>query len=106
MSNVRRSSIIPNAEFPSMCSHCRAKFTRYIDKLTNKISNSHAQNRQVSQPYSDALPSPSSPTRPGSSILIGSRSEGSLTAENHAPLWTGKELINRRMSFAQYLGAD
>jgi hypothetical protein len=68
------------------------------------MSNSPAQKparHQVS--LSDALPSPSSPTRPGSPILIGPHSEGSLTAENDAPLWAGEELTKRRTSFAQHI---
>jgi hypothetical protein len=43
-----------------------------------------------------ALRTPSSLTRPGSSILIDYRSEGSLMAENHACGRTGKELTSRR----------
>ena len=81
----------------------QATSTSYIDKVTNKISNSPAQKRaryQVSLP--DALPPPLSP-RPGSPILIGSPSEGLATAENDVPLWTGEELTNRRASFVQYL---
>ena len=76
----------------------------YIDKVTNNISSSPAQKRaryQVSLP--DAISPSSSPTRPRSPILIGSRSEGLPTAENDAPLWTGEELTNRRTCFAQHL---
>ena len=72
----------------------------YIYKVTNKISTRPAQapsRRQVT------LPPPSSPTRPGSPILIRSRSEGLPTAEDNASLWTGEEFINRRTSFAQHL---
>ena len=81
----------------------QATSTNYIDKLTNKISISLAKNRaryQLSLP--DALSPPLSPTHPGSPILIGSRSEGLPTAENNAPLWTGEELTNQRMSFVQH----
>ena len=70
---------------------------RCIEQLTNEILNSPAQKRaqhQVSSPHSStALSPPSSPTRPMSSIQLGSRLEGSLTAENHAPRCT---------SFAQH----
>ena len=108
----------------------QATFIRYIDIVTNKISNCFAQRRarhQVSSPYRDALPPPpyrdalpppyrdalpppqyrdalpppSYLTRPGSPIRIGSRSEGSLTAENHAPICFGEELTEQRTSFAQ-----
>ena len=82
----------------------QATSTSYIDKVSNKISISPVQKRaryQVSLP--DALPPPSSPTRPGSQIIISSRSEGLLAAENDASLWTGEELTNRRASFAQHL---
>ena len=82
----------------------QATSTSYIDKVSNKISISPVQKRaryQVSLP--DALPPPSSPTRPGSPILIGSPSEGLATAENDVLLWTGEELTNRRASFAQHL---
>ena len=68
------------------------------------ISNSSAQKRarqHASLP--DALPPPSSPTRPGPPILIGSHSEGFLTAENEAALWTGEELTNRRTSCVRHL---
>ena len=76
----------------------------YIDKLNNKISSTLAQNRARHQvTLLDALPPPSSPTRPGSPILIGSHSEGSLTARNHAPVWTGEGLTNQRTCFAQHL---
>jgi hypothetical protein len=43
-----------------------------------------------------------SPTRTGSPILIGSRSEGLLMAETYAHLCTGEELTNQRRSFAQH----
>jgi hypothetical protein len=82
----------------------QASSTNYFDKVTNKISNSPAQKparHQVSLP--DALPPPSSPTLPGSPILIGSRSEGLLMAENDAPLGIGEELTKRRASFVQHL---
>ena len=82
----------------------QATYTRYADKVTNKMTNSPAQKRahhQVSLP--DALPPPSSPTRPGSPTLIGNRSEGLLTVENDAPPWTGEELTIRRTSFAEHL---
>ena len=78
----------------------QATYTSYIYKVTNKISISPAQTparRQVT------LPPPSSPTRPGSPILIRSRSEGLPTAEDDASLWTDEELTNRRTSFAQHL---
>ena len=76
-------------------------FIRYIDKVTNKISNSPVQQHQVS--LADALSPPSFPTRPGSSIQIVSRSEESLMEENDAILWTGEELSNRRTCFVQHL---
>jgi hypothetical protein len=74
--------------------------------MANKIPTSPVQNRarlQVSPPY--ALPPPSFPTRPGSPVPIGSRSEGSPTAEYRAALWTSEELTDRRTSFAQRLAA-
>ena len=86
----------------------QATYTRYADKVTNKMTNSPAQKRahhlayhQVSLP--DALPPPSSPTRRGSPILIGYRPEGLLMVENDAPLWTGEEITIRRTSFAEHL---
>ena len=73
----------------------QATFT-YIDQLTHKMSNSPAQKRSRHQVFlPDALPPPSSPTRPGSPILIGSHPEVSLMAENDAPIWTSGELISR-----------
>ena len=56
---------------------------------------------QVSLPYT--VPPSSFPTRPASPILIGSHSEGSPTAEDHAPLWNGEELTDQGASFAQHL---
>ena len=82
----------------------QATYTRYADKVTNKMSNSLAQKpgrHHVSPP--DALLSPSSPTLPGSQILIGSHSEESPMAENGVPLWTGEKLTNQRTSFAEHL---
>ena len=82
----------------------QATYTRYADKVSNKMSNSPAQKRahhQVSLP--DALPPPLSPTRPGLPILTGYRSEGLLTVENDPPLWTGEEITIRRTSFAEHL---
>ena len=79
-------------------------FTCCIEQIANNIPTSPVQKRarlQVSLPYT--LPPPSYPTRPGSPITIGSRSEGSPTAEDHAPLWISEELAERRTSFAQYL---
>ena len=67
------------------------------------MSNSLAQKparHQVSLP--DALPSPSSPTQPGSPISIGFHSEGSLTEKSDALIWTGEESTNRRTSFGQH----
>ena len=79
----------------------QATSTSYIDKVTNKISNSPAQTPALYQvSLQDAIPPPSSPTRPGSPILLGSRSEGLPAAENDADLWTDEELTNRRTSFA------
>jgi hypothetical protein len=80
-----------------------SKFTSCIDQITNEIPNSSAEMRaghQVSLPYT--LPPPSFPTRPGSPILIGSRSEGWPTADDHAPLRASEELADRRTSFAQH----
>ena len=78
---------------------CQGKFIYYIDQVTHKNPNSSAQrgtHHQVSLPHDGAHRLPSFPTRPGSSIMIDSHLEGSLTAENHAHRWTGKELTNRR----------
>ena len=64
------------------------------------MSNSSAQKRARHQgSLLDTLPPPSSPTRLGSPILLGSRSEGSLTAENGTPLWTGEVSAIRRAYF-------
>ena len=82
----------------------QATFICYIDKVTNKISNSPVQQRPCHQvSLADALSPPSFPTRPGSSIQIVSRSEESLMEENDAPLWTGEELTSRRTCFVQHL---
>ena len=71
------------------------------------MSNSSAQKRARHQGFLlDALPPPSSPTRPGSPILLGSRSEGSLAAENGTPLWTGEESAIRRASFTYHLATN
>ena len=68
------------------------------------MSNSPAQEPARHQVFlPDPFSSPSSPTRPGLPILIGPHLEGSLTAENDVPLWTGEELTKRRASFAQHL---
>jgi hypothetical protein len=75
-----------------------SKFTCCVDQVANKIPNSPAEiraGRQVSLP--DALPPPF-PTRPGSPIPIDPRPEGSLTAEDHVPLWTSEDLTDRRAS--------
>ena len=95
-------------EFPSMSSQrsqrsaaIRATFIRYIDKVTNKISNYCARRRarhQVSPPYRDALHPPSFTTRPRSPILISSRLEGSPMAENDASLYISEELTKQRTS--------
>ena len=85
-------------------------FIRRIDQVTNKVSNSLAQTRtgnQVFAPYpSTALAPPSFPSRPGTSILIDCRSEGSSTVDKYARDWTSKAIRNRRqrrgMSFKQY----
>ena len=53
---------------------------------------------QVSLPY--VLPPLPFSSRPGSPISF--RSEGSLVAEDPAPLWTGEKLTERRTSFAQH----
>jgi hypothetical protein len=77
-------------------------FTRCIEQIANNIPTSPVHARlQVSLPYT--LPPPSYPTRPGSPIPVDPRQEGSLTAEDHAPLWTSEELTDRRTSFARYL---
>jgi hypothetical protein len=82
---------------------------RSTDQVTNRISSSPAPKRarhQVSLPSSStALAPPSSPSRPGSSILIDRSSEDSLAEENYPHRRTGKESTNRRqrMSFAQHL---
>ena len=65
---------------------CQGKFISCIDRITDSITNSSAHRRarhQVSLPcFSTALPPPPLPTHSGSSILIASRSEGSLMATN------------------------
>ena len=73
------------------------KFTCCVDQIANKISNSFAEvhaGHQVALPYT--LPTPSFPSRPGSPIPIDPRPEGSLTAEDHASLWTSEGLTDRR----------
>jgi hypothetical protein len=88
-----------------MNSQLYVKYIRCIDQVANKIPNSPARKRarrQVTLPYSSAaLHPPSFPTHPGSSILIDSPSEGSLTAESHARRHAGKKLSDRhrRTSF-------
>ena len=58
----------------------------YLTKFTNSLAPSQNCTRpRLSLPYSSTvLPSPSSPTRPGSSIVINSHSEVSLREENHS----------------------
>ena len=102
------SSIHPQCETPiderdELPAVSQATYTRYADKVTNKMSNSPAQKRarhhkrhQVSLP--DASPPPSSPTRSGSPIIICFHSKGLLTAENDVPLWMGEEVTSRRTS--------
>ena len=97
----------PTSNPPSMSAElsavCQAKF-RCIDQVTDKIPNSPAH--QVSLPYSSTArrtPPPSSPsTRPGASILLDSRYEGSLMANNR--LRTGNKRIeqSRRAPLASY----
>ena len=105
--NMQSSSPLPSRVlingFSTVC-----QVTRCRNKVTNKIPNCSAQrcacyHWQVSLPYpSTALPPPSFPTRPGSSIIIDSRSEGSLTERR----WTGNKLVvgqrYRCTSFAQH----
>jgi hypothetical protein len=87
---------------------CQKNFIRRIDQVTDKVSNSPAQTRtehQVSTPFPFiALAPPSFPSRPGSSILMDDRSEGSLTVDNSARRWTSNDIRSRcrRMSFGQY----
>ena len=106
-SSIRPQRRIPIDELSAQISAVSQEISScYIDKVTNKISKSPALKpgrHQLEVSLPDALPSPSSPTRPGSPILIGSHSEGSLTAGNNAPLWTGEELTNPRTPFAQHL---
>jgi hypothetical protein len=79
--------------------------SREIDPLHKSTNNSPAQmyaRHQVTLPYSsNANHPPSSPIRPGSSILTGPHP---LTVENHACHWTGERLTNRGQctSFAQH----
>ena len=66
------------------------------------MSNSSTQARARHLPNTTtAPPPPSCPTRIGPSILINSRSEGSLTTENYARRQSGEELTDRsrRTSF-------
>ena len=81
----------------------QATYTFSADKITSNSPAQKPAHHQLSPP--DALPPPSSLTRPGSPILIGSYSEGSLTAEIDAPLWTGEEVTNQCTSFAEHLAA-
>jgi hypothetical protein len=79
------------------------------DQVANKVLNSPAQTRsghQASTPYPfTALAPPQFPSRPGSSILTDCHLEGSLTVDNYASRWTGKDIVRsrcQRMSFGQY----
>ena len=87
-----------------MSSQPYVNITRYFDQVSNKTVNSPTQmhtGHQVILP--DDLPSPSIPIHPGSPILMGSHSEGSPMAENHASLSTDEELVaEQRTSFAQH----
>jgi hypothetical protein len=58
---------------------------------------------QVSTPYPTALAPPSFHSRPGTSILMDGRSEGSLMVDNYARRWTSEDIRSRcqRMSFWQ-----
>jgi hypothetical protein len=86
----------------------RTSFAR-IDQVTNEVSNSPAQTQtgatghQVSIHHPlTALAPPLFPSRPGTSILINCRSEGSLTVavDNSARHRISKDV--RRMSLGQY----
>jgi hypothetical protein len=76
------------------------------DQVTNKALNSFAQTRtghQVSTPYPfTAIAPPLFSSRPGTSILMDVRSEGSMTVDNYARRWTRKDIHSRRrrMSYA------
>ena len=80
------------------------KRTSSADQVTNKVLNSPAQIRtghQVSTPHAfTALAPPSIPSRPGTSILMDSRSEGSLTVVKYVRRWTRKciRCLCQRMS--------
>jgi len=83
---------------------CRIHFIRCIGQVTNEVLNSPTQTRtvhQVSTPFPfTALAPPSFPSRPGTSIFIDCRSEGSLVVDNSACHWTNKDKRSRcrRMS--------
>jgi hypothetical protein len=86
---------------------CQKNSIRRIDQVINKVSSSPAQTQtgQVSTSYPFiALAPPSFPSRPGTSILVGCRSEGALTVDNSALRWTSKDIRSRcrGMSFGQY----
>ena len=74
-------------------------FLHRIDQVANKVLNSPAQTptgHQVSAPYSfTALAPPSFPSCPGTSILMDCRSEVSLTVDNYARGWTGRDIRSR-----------
>ena len=74
-------------------------FIRRIDQVNNKIFSSPAQTQtghQVSMPFPfTALAPPSFPSRPGTSIFMDCRSEGSLTVDDYARRWTSKDICNR-----------
>src|SRR6267154_3042989 len=75
-------------------------FIPCIGQVTNKVlSTSPAQTRtghQVSTPHTFTALAPSSfPSHPGTSILLDSCSEGSLTVENYARCWTSKDIRSR-----------
>lgn len=90
-------------EFPGVC---QKNFICYIDQVSNNVFNRTRRRRYVSTHYPPVLPPPSLTTsRPGPSIFIDGRSEGSSTAYNYALHSTGKDICgqSRRMSFASYL---
>src|SRR6267154_6001434 len=85
-------------------------FIPWIGQVTNRVlSTSPAQTRtghHVSTPHSFTAPAPPSfPSHPGTSILLDSRSEGSLTVDNYARCWTSKDIRSqcRRMSLSNIL---
>ena len=67
----------------------------FIALISSASRRARHQLEVYSQYSTITSPPPPSPTRPGSPFITDSHAEGSLTTENHALHWTGKELTNQ-----------